>query len=195
MPVGAGLHQIDGVMIDAAAQEREEIAHPVGNAETQHVAIELRDVLHVGDVEGDVAELVRNDALARKFLVREVRPLEHLHDGALRVLEHDGVGNGRLGIALARGLDAVRGGLALEGVEILVDADLKAEMHAFGRRAPAQDHRMMVDGVGEIDGAVLLADDGQPEDVGVIFRLLVQVGRLVAGMSDLAYADHVMILH
>ena len=61
--VRAGLHQIDGVMVGPAAQEREEVRHPIGLAEAQHVAIELGDVLDVGDVESDVAELVRHDAL------------------------------------------------------------------------------------------------------------------------------------
>ena len=71
MPVRAGLHQVDGVVVGTAAQEREEIRHPVGLAEAQHVAIELGHVLDVGDVEGDVAELVRDDALAREALAGE----------------------------------------------------------------------------------------------------------------------------
>ena len=44
--------------------------------------------LDVGHMEGDVAELVRNDALAREPLV-SARPPEHLQDGALGVLERD----------------------------------------------------------------------------------------------------------
>src|SRR6185295_14406119 len=41
MAVRAGLHQVDGMMVGAAAQEREEVRHPVGLAEAKHVAIEL----------------------------------------------------------------------------------------------------------------------------------------------------------
>ena len=40
VPVRAGAHQIDGVVIGAAAQEHEKIRHPVGFAEAQHVDIE-----------------------------------------------------------------------------------------------------------------------------------------------------------
>src|SRR5438876_8542787 len=63
MLVLAGLDQIDGVMVGAAAQEREIIAHPVGHAKTEHVAVKARDGLHVGDMESNVAELVRHDAV------------------------------------------------------------------------------------------------------------------------------------
>src|ERR1700685_3926460 len=63
MPVRSGLHQIDGVVVGPAAQEREEVAHPVGFAKAEHVAIELGDVFEFGDMERNVAELVRHDAL------------------------------------------------------------------------------------------------------------------------------------
>jgi hypothetical protein len=107
VPVRAGLHQIDGVVVGPAAQEREEIAHPVGFAKAEHVAIELGDVLDVGDVEGDVAELERHDALLLEFLMREGVAFEHLHDGALGIGEHQHVGDRRLGVLAALGLDAV----------------------------------------------------------------------------------------
>ena len=41
VPVRTSLHQVDGVMIGTAAQEREEIPHPVGFAEAEHVAVEF----------------------------------------------------------------------------------------------------------------------------------------------------------
>jgi len=63
------------LVIGPAAQEREEVPHPVGFAKAEHVDIELGDVLDVGDVKGDVAELVRHDALGLEFLVREVGAL------------------------------------------------------------------------------------------------------------------------
>ena len=120
VPVLRVLHQVDGVMIGAAAQEREEVAHPVRHAEAEHVAIEVGDLLDVFDEERDVAELVRHDALLRKFLVRELAALEHLHHGALRVLERHHLGDRRLGVVLALRLDAVRRGLLLERAEIVV---------------------------------------------------------------------------
>src|SRR4029077_19786193 len=67
--VGAGLHQINGVMIGAAAQEREEVAHPIGFAKAEHVAVELGDLLDVGDMKRDVTELVWDDSFRLEFLV------------------------------------------------------------------------------------------------------------------------------
>ena len=49
---------------------------------------------------------------------------------------------------------------------------------------------MMVDGRGEKDGVLLLGGERQSQNLGVIFGLLVEIGRLVAGMRDLADADH-----
>jgi hypothetical protein len=45
-----------------------------------------------------------------------------------------------------------------------------------------------------INGVLVLGGQGEPEDVGVIFGLLVEVGHLVAVMGDLADADHVFLL-
>ena len=87
VPVALGLHEVDGVMVGTAAQEREEVSHPVGFAKAEHVAIELGHLLDVGDEERDVAELVRHDPLGWVALAGKGVALEHLHDGALRILE------------------------------------------------------------------------------------------------------------
>src|SRR5437879_13634682 len=87
VPVRAGLHQIDGVMVGAAAQEGEEVTQPVRFAKAENVAIEFGGLLDVGDMEGDVAELVRHDAIGLKLLVREGRALEYLDCRAFGVLE------------------------------------------------------------------------------------------------------------
>jgi hypothetical protein len=147
-------------------------------------------MLHVGDMKGHMAELVRHDAGALKFLRRRLGPLEHLHDGSLRILEGEHVGNRRLGILAAGRPDAVRRGLFFKCVEIVVRPELKPDAHALHLGAPAQHHRVMIDGVGQIRGILLLGREGQAENVGVISDLLVDVGHLVAGMSDLADADH-----
>src|SRR6478735_891322 len=65
--VRAGADQVDRVMIDPAAQEREEVAHPIRYAEAQHVDIELRDGLNVSAVKRDVAKLVRDNAVSLEF--------------------------------------------------------------------------------------------------------------------------------
>jgi hypothetical protein len=49
---------------------------------------------------------------------------------------------------------------------------------------------VVVDRGGEEGGVLVLADQREPEDVGVVLGLLRDVGHLVAGMGDLAYADH-----
>ena len=124
------------MVVGAAAQEREEIAHPVRHSEAEHVAIEVGDFLDVFDEEGDVAELVRHDALLWEFLVHELAALEHLHHGALGVLEGHHVGDRGLRVLLALRLDAVRRGLLLEGVEVVVGPELEAEPHAIAVIAP-----------------------------------------------------------
>ena len=69
-------------------------------------------------------------------------------------------------------------------------AELEADAHALRLRALAQHDRVMVDRIGEEGRVLVLADQRHAEDVGVIFGLLVDVGHLVAGVGDLADADH-----
>ena len=49
---------------------------------------------------------------------------------------------------------------------------------------------MMVDGGGEIGRVLFLRDQVEPEDVGVVLDLLVEIGRLVGGVGDLLDTDH-----
>ena len=49
--------EVDAVVVGIAAQEHEEIAAPVGDAEAEHVGVEFGDLLHVAHAIGDVAEL------------------------------------------------------------------------------------------------------------------------------------------
>src|SRR5204862_2666946 len=123
-------------------------------------------------------------------LARERVALEHLHHRTLRVGERDHIRDRGLGILPALGLDAVALDLALERTEIVLWPDLKSEADAFGLRAPTQHHRVMVDGRGQIDRVLVFPGHGQAEHVGVVFRLLVQVGHLVHGVGDLLDADH-----
>ena len=147
-------------------------------------------MLDVGDVEGDVAELKRNDAFGLEFLRRESVALEHFDHRAFGIGEHQHVGDRRFGIFAALGLDAVARHLLFEIAEIGVGRDLKSDAHALRLRAVAQHHRVMVDGRGEKDGVLLLGGERQSQNLGVILALPVEIGRLVAGMGDLADADH-----
>src|SRR5262249_9448855 len=193
MPVRVDLHEIDGVMVGTAAQEREEIPHPVGLAKAEHVAIELGHVLDVGDEKGDVPQLVRNDALAGKALTEERVALEYLHHGSLRVLERNHVRDRGLGILAALRLDAVALDLFLECAEIVVGGDLESDPHAFRLRSLAQNHRVMVDSRGEIDGVLALFGRREAEYLGVVFGLLVDIGHFVNCVGDLLDADHVVL--
>ena len=80
-----GFHQVDGVVVGTAAQEREEIAHPVGDAEAEHVDVELHHLLRVEHVEGHVPELGGNDALLLEFLPAGAALGEDLDPGSERL--------------------------------------------------------------------------------------------------------------
>src|SRR5215216_8150470 len=178
------------MVIGSAAQEGKEVAHPVGNAKSENVAIKVGDLLHLGDVEGDMAELVRHHPLGLESLTGELAALEHLHDGALRVREGDGFANGGLWVLLAFGLDALGADLLLEGVEIVVGRDLETDTHAFRFRALAQHHRVVIDRAGKVSRILVAIDQGETEDLRVVLDLLVHVRRFVAGMGNFADADH-----
>ena len=145
MAVRTGADQVDGVVINAATEEREEISHPVGDTKAQHIAIELGYKLGVLAVKRDVTELVRDNALGLEFLVQEFRPLEYLHYGALRIFKANHVCDGWLRILLAGGLHVHCRGLLFKRVEIVIGADLKSDARALGLRAFFQDDRVMVD--------------------------------------------------
>src|SRR5262249_37999976 len=99
-------------------------------AEAEYIAIELGDVLDVGDEKRDVAELVRNNAFSRKTLAREGVPLEYLHYGSLRILEPDHVRNRGFAVFPSLGFNAVALNLLLEVVEVVPRSSLQAEQRA-----------------------------------------------------------------
>src|SRR5262249_626032 len=79
--------------------------------------------------------------------------------------------------------------LLFEAVEIGRVRNLKADPRALCLRALAQHDRVMIDSRGEVDGVFLLRHQGQPDNVGIVFGLLREIGRLIGGVRDLAYAD------
>jgi hypothetical protein len=84
----------------------------------------------------------------------------------------------------------MRGGLALKRAEIIVWPDLKTEAHALRFTSFSQHDRMMIDCVGEIDRILVFFDQGQPENIRVVFRLLLRVRHFIAGINDLSHTDH-----
>ena len=146
--------------------------------------------MHVGDVESNVAELVRHDSLGLKFLVREGGALEDFQDRAFGVLEGHQLRDRGLRILFALRLDAVGLHLLFESGEIVALADLKGDAHAVRLRAFAQDHGVMIDRVGEKGGVLFLADERHAQDARVVVGLLFDVGHFIAGVGDLAHTDH-----
>src|SRR4029079_8333426 len=112
---------------------------------------------------------------------------------ALRVLERDDLRDTGLGIALARGLEAVAGQLLLEGVEIIAGRDLKSDARAARSGTFAQHHRV-VEHAREIDGVTLFAHQLTDDDVDIIVGETLEIGRLETGMGDAAYRDHGVLL-
>ena len=182
--------EVDGVMVGPAAQEGEEVAHPVGDAEAEHVAVEGGDLLHVDDVEGDVSELQRHDALLVEWLRRERALAEDFQDRALRIGEGDHLRDRRLGGGLPFHLDAVGLDLFGEGFQVPVRCDLEGEAVAFGFAGLAQDDRVVVEGAGEIGGVRLPLDQGEAQDLRVIVDLTVEIRRQECGVRDAFHSDH-----
>jgi hypothetical protein len=162
MFVGSGFDQIDRMMIDAAAQKREVVSHPIGNTESQHVAVETSRALYVGHVKCHMAELVRNDAVRPKCLLLRFWRFKHLHDRPLRVFKDDHVADRGLGVLSARCANAVRRSLLLERAEIIVGSDLETDRRAFRYRGAAQDDRVVVNRVGQVDRLLVLAGQRGP---------------------------------
>ena len=96
MDRGLGVtEKVDGVMIAAATQKREEVAPPVGNAKAQEIAIELHHAGNVGAGIGDVAELERHHAGEGVVIRSEGAVREDFERGALRILERQRFANPR----------------------------------------------------------------------------------------------------
>jgi hypothetical protein len=80
--------------------------------------------------------------------------------------------------------------LLLECVEIGVGRNLERESNAIRLAAAPQHHGMMIDCRRQIRRVLFLGDERQPQNVGEVLRLLIEIGRLVGGVSDLMNADH-----
>src|SRR6516162_7859174 len=187
---GRALDEIDGVVIGIAAQEYEPVLDPVGDPETQYLRVEVRHDLHVGNREGDMAELERSYAVhlmmraeiaplleqvdRRPFVVLESQHRSHAGHGIVAQLALDAIGRQRL-----RKLSKLRVGRDLErqpGARVSIGlVDLDHEQAGLGRQ----------------EGAVLLAlGQDQAGNVRPIGDLLLDVGRLEGGVTDASWLDH-----
>ena len=132
--------EIDGVMIGAAAQEREGVGVPVGNAEAQHLGVELTTLLHVVDAMRDMAELERRDDGLPAVVLGEGVVGIKLDHGALEVGEHQGPRGARRNAVAPLAPDAVLRQFARVIREVGVRRDLERQPRQRRpcRRAPAR---------------------------------------------------------
>ena len=182
------IHQIDGVMIRVAAQEAEEVAANVREAEAQHLLIEFHHGENVDAAIGDMAELEGHDAIGLAIVGRKFIFGIDVDVRALVVFEGDGVANPGADLAASGGAHAMFGQFLDAIVEIGARRHLKGE--ARQARLFALDQRDgLKPNLGGEDGAVLVAGDHvEADDLVVIFDGAIKVGggeRCVADAANL----------
>jgi hypothetical protein len=80
-------HEIDGVMVRAAAHEDEPVLDPVRYAKTKNPAVEVRELFRLRNDESQMAELDRSNSGDRPRLANRRLGGEKLTDRAFRILE------------------------------------------------------------------------------------------------------------
>jgi hypothetical protein len=117
--------EVHRVVVCVAAHEHEEIIDPVGDAEAQHLAVELDHRLRLRHEEGDMSDLEHAGA-HHLLLVADMTPFaEQLDAGAFGILERQHLGQARNGVVtlfrrnsvllqFAADVGEVRGGRHLE---------------------------------------------------------------------------------
>ena len=87
--------EIHRMVVGVAAHEYEKVADPIGDAEPQHLFVELGERLRLRRDEGDMPELERPGA-DDLLVIADGAPLaEQLDGGALGVLERQHLGQAR----------------------------------------------------------------------------------------------------
>ena len=162
MLVLAGLDQVDRVMIGAAAQEREDSrpSSPTPGSPA-HRSRSLVTCLTSVSEERDVAELVRHDPLARKRWL--------CGSGRLNTSMTVPFGSSNVTISAIVGSGSFLRTVLMPWPAVCFSKASRSSsgpswnpsrMHC-AMRALAQNDRMMIDRVSEIDGVLLLADQRQ----------------------------------
>src|SRR2546425_7543947 len=118
------------MMVDATSQKREVVAHPIRHAKAQHVTIEARYRLNVGDMKCNMSQFVRDYSVSTERLILRFRTLEDLHHRPLEIFKSHHGTDGRLRIRFACRTDTVVVHLTLELVEAVVGTNLKSQPHA-----------------------------------------------------------------
>src|SRR5262245_9685591 len=171
-----GLEQIDRVVVAAAAQEGEEIAAPVRDFESEHVAIKLHGRCGVGRVKGDVAELARYSAGIAVVILGERVVGKDFEAGAFRIGEHDRLRDSGRDAAAPLGFDPRLRQPRRQLAEIASGGDLEGEPHA-GRPLAMLEHDHLLPRLGGQDrAALLLGNDAQADDARVIIELPLEIG-------------------
>src|SRR6266508_473361 len=178
--------QVQRVMVGVAAEEHEEVAHPVRPLEAEPL-VELGRLLDVPDEVADVAELLRTDG-ARAELAAELGVGVELQPVPVGILDLEELGDARLGVAPPLGGDAGGRELRLR----VLDRPRNPEREVVeARRVAGQEGDCVVDDPrGEVDCAAFACRDLEAEDVLVVGGEALDVGRGEGEMPDRDDVDH-----
>src|SRR5262245_37310931 len=183
-------HEIDGVVIGAAAQKREGVIAPVRHAKAEHVGVELHHLLHVLDAIGHVSELERHDAELAQVLLGEDIVGENFDPGVPRILEDNGLGDARRDAAAPLALDSVLRQLARKRGKIAPRRNLEREPRQRVGRAGLERDRLQSLLAREKGALAVAFDQGQADDGGIVCDLPIEIGGRQRGMAEPAHLDH-----
>jgi hypothetical protein len=85
--VGLAVQHVQGVMIGTAAQEGEEVAHPVRNTETEYLDQEIDAALDVANFERNMSKSARTDTVRLRAPLRNGAFADKPNADAFRTFE------------------------------------------------------------------------------------------------------------
>ena len=154
---GLAAHEVHGVMVGAAAHEHEPVGDPVRNAEAEHLAVEIGELLGLVDDEREMAELERPDAGHGGLLAGDRRLLGvDLDGGALGSSNATTLGMPGL-VSLRASQRTPSASMPRDVVEFGAGRDLEREPGAARHIALLELDHEIADLGGEVGAAVLRA--------------------------------------
>ena len=164
-------------MIDAAAEEYEEITDPIGGAEAEHLFVECRGCFRIRYGKCKMTELDRDGAAKRRTLRYKSWLREQLNRGSLGVAERQHAGKAGNVVLAGLAFEAHVSELARHVGKTERWRHLEGQTGTILLAAVFQNDRELA-AVGGKKGTVFLAiDEMEPNDFAVIVDLLVDVGR------------------
>ena len=183
-------HEVDGVVVRAAAHEGEPVLDPVRQPEAQHAAVVFDEVLGLVDAERQMAELERADAGDRLVLGDRRLLGEHVDLGALRIVERHRLGDAGRGVVARLAAHALGFEALADVAELGVRIDLERQLGAARLIALVELHHEVADLGRQMRPAVLPRRDRKPHDLREIVDLPLEVGRLERGVAHSFDLDH-----